>query len=102
MSIYDIIEGLNIYYESFPNRKKGYFVPHQTVEANPVVKILKKYEVKVYFVQDKDRTCVFGAQITDRITSDTEKSIILPKLATLLTQSLLEYINTQDFKELCN
>ena len=45
MEINDIVEGLNVYYEGFPNRRKGYFVLHKIIDTNPVVKSQKTYRM---------------------------------------------------------
>lgn len=55
MEINDIIEGLNVYYEGFPNRRKGYFVLHKIVDTNPVVKSQKTYRMQVWFVSKGER-----------------------------------------------
>lgn len=102
MEIKDIIEGLNVYYEGFPNRRKGYFVLHKIIDTNPVVKSQKTYRMQVWFVSGKEKTPAFSTQYSNRIVTDAEKTITLSLLTTSITKSLLEYINTQNFKELCN
>lgn len=101
MEINDIIEGLNVYYESFPNRRKGYFVLHKIIDTNPVVKSQKTYRMQVWFVSGKEKIPAFGTQYSNRIVTDAEESKVLSELTTSITKSLLEYINTQNFKELC-
>lgn len=98
----NIIEGLNQYYESFPNRRKGYFVLHKIIDTNPVVKSQKTYRMQVWFVSKSEKIPAFGAQYSNRIVTDTEETKALSLLTTSITKSLLEYINTQNFKELCN
>ena len=102
MEINDIIEGLNVYYEGFPNRRKGYFVLHKIVDTNPVAKSQKTYRMQVWFVNKSEKIPAFGAQHSNRIVTDAEETKVLSLLTTSITKSLLEYINTQDFKELCN
>ena len=102
MEIKDIVEGLNIYYEGFPNRKKGYFVLHKIIDTNPVVKSQKTYRMQVWFVGKGIKEPAFGAQTTQRVVTDAEGIKTLSLLTTAITKSLLEYINTQNFKELCN
>ena len=102
MEMNDIIEGLNVYYEGFPNRRKGYFVLHKIVDSNPVVKSQKTYRMQVWFVSGKEKIPAFGAQYSNRVVTDAEETKVLSLLTTSITKSLLEYINTQDFKELCN
>ena len=102
MIINDIIEGLNIYYESFPKRKQGHFVLHKIVDTNPVVKSQKTYRMQVWFVSKSEKIPAFGTQYSNRIVTDAEETKALSLLTTSITKSLLEYINTQDFKELCN
>lgn len=102
MEINDIVEGLNVYYEGFPNRRKGYFVLHKIVDTNPVVKSQKTYRMQVWFVNKSEKIPAFGAQHSNRIVTDAEETKVLSLLTTSITKSLLEYINTQDFKELCN
>lgn len=102
MIINDIIEGLNIYYESFPKRKQGHFVLHKIVDINPVVKSQKTYRVQVWFVTRGENTPAFGVTYSNRIVTESEESKALSIVNIQLTKSLLEYINTQDFKELCN
>ena len=102
MEINDIVEGLNVYYEGYPNRRKGYFVLHKIIDTNPVVKSQKTYRMQVWFVSGKEKTPAFGAQYSNRIVTDAEETKALSLLTTSITKSLLEYINTQDFKELCN
>lgn len=102
MEINDIVEGLNIYYEGFPNRRKGYFVLHKIVDTNPVAKSQKTYRMQVWFVNKSEKIPAFGAQHSNRIVTDAEETKVLSLLTTSITKSLLEYINTQDFKELCN
>lgn len=97
----NIIEGLNQYYESFSNRRKGYFVLHKIIDTNPVVKSQKTYRMQVWFVNKKDRIPAFGAEYSGRIVTDAEESKVLSELTTAITKSLLEYINTEKFKELC-
>lgn len=102
MEINDIVEGLNVYYEGFPNRRKGYFVSHKIIDTNPVVKSQKTYRMQVWFVSKSEKIPAFGAQYSNRIVTDTEETKALSLLTTYITKSLLEYINTQNFKELCN
>ena len=102
MEINDIVEGLNVYYEGFPNRKKGYFVLHKIVDTNPVAKSQKTYRMQVWFVNKSEKIPAFGAQHSNRIVTDAEETKVLSLLTTSITKSLLEYINKQDFKELCN
>lgn len=102
MEINDIVEGLNVYYEGFPNRRKGYFVLHKIVDTNPVAKSQKTYRMQVWFVNKSEKMPAFGAQHSNRIVTDAEETKVLSLLTTSITKSLLEYINTQDFKELCN
>lgn len=102
MEINDIVEGLNIYYEGFPNRRKGYFVLHKIVDTNPVAKSQKTYRMQVWFVNKSEKIPAFGAQHSNRVVTDAEETKVLSLLTTSITKSLLEYINTQDFKELCN
>lgn len=102
MEINDIVEGLNVYYEGFPNRRKGYFVLHKIVDTNPVAKSQKTYRMQVWFVNKSEKIPAFGAQHSNRIVTDAEETKVLSLLTTSITKSLLEYINTQDFKELCN
>lgn len=98
----NIIEGLNQYYESFPNRRKGHFVLHKIIDTNPVVKSQKTYRMQVWFVSKSEKIPAFGAQYSNRIVTDAEETKALSLLTTSITKSLLEYINTQNFKELCN
>ena len=102
MEINDIVEGLNVYYEGFPNRRKGHFVLHKIVDTNPVAKSQKTYRMQVWFVNKSEKIPAFGAQHSNRIVTDAEETKVLSLLTTSITKSLLEYINTQDFKELCN
>lgn len=102
MEINDIVEGLNVYYEGFPNRRKGYFVLHKIVDTNPVAKSQKTYRMQVWFVNKSEKIPAFGAQHSNRIVTDAEETKVLSLLITSITKSLLEYINKQDFKELCN
>ena len=102
MEINDIVEGLNVYYEGFPNRRKGYFVLHKIVDTNPVAKSQKTYRMQVWFVNKSEKIPAFSAQHSNRIVTDAEETKVLSLLTTSITKSLLEYINTQDFKELCN
>ena len=102
MEINDIVEGLNVYYEGFPNRRKGYFVLHKIIDTNPVVKSQKTYRMQVWFVSGKEKIPAFGTQHSNRIVTDAEETKALSLLTTSITKSLLEYINKQDFKELCN
>lgn len=102
MEINDIVEGLNVYYEGFPNRRKGYFVLHKIVDTNPVAKSQKTYRMQVWFVNKSEKIPAFGAQHSNRVVTDAEETKVLSLLTTSITKSLLEYINTQDFKELCN
>ncbi len=102
MEINNIIEGLNVYYEGFPNRRKGYFVLHKTIDSNPIVKSQKTYRMQVWFVNGKEKIPSFKAQYSNRIVTDAEEDKALSSLTTSITISLLEYINTQNFKELCN
>lgn len=102
MEINDIIEGLNVYYEGFPNRRKGYFVLHKIIDTNPVVKSQKTYRMQVWFVSGKEKIPAFGTQYSNRVVTDAEEAKALSLLTTYITKSLLEYINTQNFKELCN
>ena len=102
MEINDIVEGLNVYYEGFPNRRKGYFVLHKIVDTNPVAKSQKTYIMQVWFVNKSEKIPAFGAQHSNRIVTDAEETKVLSLLTTSITKSLLEYINKQDFKELCN
>ena len=102
MEINDIVEGLNVYYEGFPNRRKGYFVLHKIVDTNPVAKSQKTYRMQVWFVNKSEKIPAFGAQHSNRIVTDAEETKALSLLTTAITKSLLEYINKQDFKELCN
>ena len=102
MEINDIVEGLNVYYEGFPNRRKGYFVSHKIVDTNPVAKSQKTYRMQVWFVNKSEKIPAFGAQHSNRIVTDAEETKVLSLLTTSITKSLLEYINKQDFKELCN
>ena len=98
----DIIEGLNKYYESFPNKREGYFVLHKIIDINPVVKSQKTYRIQVWFVSKSEKIPAFGTQYSNRIVTDAEETKVLSLLTTSITKSLLEYINKQDFKELCN
>ena len=102
MEINDIVEGLNVYYEGFPNRRKGYFVLHKIVDTNPVAKSQKTYRMQVWFINKSEKIPAFGAQHSNRIVTDAEETKVLSLLTTSITKSLLEYINKQDFKELCN
>lgn len=102
MEINDIVEGLNVYYEGFPNRRKGHFVLHKIVDTNPVAKSQKTYRMQVWFVNKSEKIPAFGAQHSNRVVTDAEETKVLSLLTTSITKSLLEYINTQDFKELCN
>lgn len=102
MEINDIVEGLNQYYETFPNRRKGYFILHKIIDSNPVVKSQKTYRMQVWFVSGKEKIPAFGTQYSNRIVTDAEETKALSLLTTSITKSLLEYINKQDFKELCN
>lgn len=102
MEINDIVEGLNVYYEGFPNRRKGYFVLHKIIDSNPVVKSQKTYRMQVWFVSKSEKIPAFGTQHSNRIVTDAEEAKALSLLTTSITKSLLEYINKQDFKELCN
>lgn len=97
----NIIEGLNQYYETFPNRRKGHFVLHKIIDTNPVVKSQKTYRIQVWFVNKKERIPAFGAEYSGRIIVDTEESKVMSLLTTAITKSLLEYINKEKFKELC-
>ena len=97
MEINDIVEGLNVYYEGFPNRRKGYFVLHKIVDTNPVVKSQKTYRMQVWFVNKSEKMPAFDAQHSNRIVTDAEETKVLSLLTTSITKSLLEYINTQDF-----
>lgn len=102
MEINDIVEGLNVYYEGFPNRRKGHFVLHKIVDTNPVAKSQKTYRMQVWFVNKSEKIPAFGAQHSNRIVTDAEETKVLSLLTTSITKSLLEYINKQGFKELCN
>lgn len=102
MEINDIVEGLNQYYETFPNRRNGYFILHKIIDSNPVVKSQKTYRMQVWFVSGKEKIPAFGTQYSNRIVTDAEETKALSLLTTSITKSLLEYINKQDFKELCN
>lgn len=102
MEINDIVEGLNVYYEGFPGRRKGYFVLHKIIDTNPVVKSQKTYRMQVWFVSGKEKIPAFGTQYSNRIVTDAEETKALSLLTTSIIKSLLEYINKQDFKELCN
>ena len=102
MEINDIVEGLNVYYEGFPNRRKGYFVLHKIIDTKPVVKSQKTYRMQDWFVSKSEKIPAYGAQYSNRIVTDTEETKVLSLLTTYITKSLLEYINTQNFKELCN
>lgn len=101
MEINDIVEGLNVYYEGFPNRRKGYFVLHKIIDTNPVVKSQKTYRMQVWFVSKSEKIPAFGAQYSNRIVTDTEETKALSLLTTSITKALLEYVNSQEFKELC-
>lgn len=102
MEINDIVEGLNVYYESFSNRRKGYFVLHKIVDTNPIVKSQKTYRMQVWFISKNEKIPAFGAQYSNRVVTDAEEIKVLSLLTASITKSLLEYINTQNFKELCN
>ena len=102
MEINDIVEGLNVYYEGFPNRRKGHFVLHKIIDTNPVAKSQKTYRMQVWFVNKSEKIPAFGAQHSNRIVTDAEETKVLSLLTASITKSLLEYINKQDYKELCN
>ena len=102
MEINDIVEGLNVYYEGFPNRRKGHFILHKIIDTNPVAKSQKTYRMQVWFVSKSEKTSAFGVQYFGRVVTNEEETRVLSVLTTSITKSLLEYINTQNFKELCN
>lgn len=101
MDISHIIEGLNLYYESFETRVKGHFIVLKTIDANPVIKSQKVYKAQVWFIRGKDKQLAFEETVTCRSVSDYDKESALGKLSSLLTKSLLDYISTQEFKKLC-
>jgi hypothetical protein len=41
MELKDIIEGLNLYYETFDDRANGHFIVNKRVDSNHVVKAIK-------------------------------------------------------------
>lgn len=95
MEINDIVEGLNVYYEGFPNRRKGYFVLHKIIDSNPVVKSQKTYRMQVWFVSKSEKIPAFGTQYSNRIVTDAEETKALSLLTTSITKSLLEYIKSK-------
>lgn len=101
MEINDIVEGLNQYYGTFPNRRVGNFVLRKVIENNIVVKSQKLYRVQIYFVGKKGPHVAVEANIHHRVVTDEEEAKVLSLLTTSITKSLLEYINTEKFKELC-
>jgi len=102
MEINDIVEGLNVYYEGFPNRRKGHFILHKIIDTNPVAKSQKTYRMQVWFVSKSEKISAFSIQYFGRVVTNEEETRVLSVLTTSITKSLLEYINTQNFKELCN
>ena len=102
MEMNDIVEGLNKYYETFHNRRVGHFVLRKVIENNVAVKSQKLYRIQIYFVGKKGPHVAVEANIHHRVVTDAEEAKVLSLLTTSITKSLLEYINTQDFKELCN
>ena len=102
MDMYNIVEGLNKFYETFPNRMKGYFVIQKSIDSNHNVKAHKTYIIYVWFVNDKQNIIATSVRISQRVVTEAEESKIQAELVVILTKSLLEYINSQNFKELCN
>ena len=72
---------------------------HKIVDINPVAKSQKTYRVQVWFVTRGEKIPAFGTQYSNRIVTDAEDTKTLSLLTTSITKSLLEYINTQNFKE---
>lgn len=101
MKIINIIEGLNQYYESFKDRKKGYFIAHKTIDTNPVVKALKVYNVNLCFVQDDSKEVIFSISIPYRVVDSDSENELYEILISSIVKSLLEYTNSNKFKELC-
>lgn len=97
----DIVEGLNKYLEQCRKPEIGHFVLHKTIESNAIVKAQKVYRAEVWYVSINNRRLVFGAQINSRGVTEAENTRNLSLLTTDFTKALLEYVNSQEFKELC-
>lgn len=98
----NIVEGLNKYYEMFPNRRTGYFVLRKVIENNITVKSQKLYRIQIYFIGKGTPYVAVEANIHHRVVTDAEETKVLSLLTSSITKALLEYVNSQEFKELCN
>ena len=85
----DIIEGLNVWWES--QHKKGYYILRTYTESG-VVKVIKTHNVEVYYTCDKQTKLAFSFKYSCREVTESEHNKTLNKLKALLTSSLLEYI----------
>lgn len=97
-----LVEGLNRYYSKFPDRKKGNFILRKVINSNPVVKSQKTFTAQIWFSYNGTSIVICEANISKRVVTEPEKVKIIEELSVLLTESLLEYISTKNFKELCN
>lgn len=50
----------------------------------------------------KQNIIAINVRISQRVVTEAEESKIQAELVIILTKSLLEYVNSQNFKELCN
>lgn len=100
-TLYSIVEGLNRYYLGSPNPKKeGSFILHKTITSNPVIKSIKIYETRVWFVSSKDKTPVIGVRVTFSNPSEAQEEMIYKNMIEQLTVGMLQYINSPEFKAL--
>ena len=74
----------------------------QKDSQSTIIKAYKTYRVRVWFVSNSERASIVEIGISDRVITPTEENKVLALLAVSLSKSLLEYVGSKEYKDLCN
>lgn len=96
MKTIDIVEGFNKFFEKlYPNR--GYFVSKLTIEQNKNVKLIKTYNLELWYVNGRYKDKAIYIEKSVRVPDNMDESIIkdmnieLSRLMFKNYSKLLEY-----------
>ena len=96
MKTIDIVEGFNKFFEElYPNR--GYFVSKLTIEQNKNVKLIKTYNLELWYVNGRYKDKAICIEKSVRVPDNMDESVIkdinieLSRLMFKNYSKLLEY-----------
>lgn len=102
MELKDIIEGLNLYYETFDDRANGHFIVNKRVDSNHVVKAIKTVTIQLYFVCGRLKYQTVYVQYSGKYATDEEITRTDRLMNSTFVCNLMKYVTDNEFKNLCH